>query len=142
MKFFIILFLITVLSGCATADYAQTSDSITTGIALSNGFAEANPIFANAGWPVIAIAKFGITQGVKQLPFQYCQPGLFGLTISGFGAALWNVGVLAGSGPASLPVIVGVFYWQWDNWKRDSIMDCIKKPSEIMIFESTTGWDK
>ena len=33
------------LSGCATADFGQLSDSATTAVALEAGFSEGNPLF-------------------------------------------------------------------------------------------------
>ena len=43
-------------------------------------------------------------------------------TLLGSGAALWNIGIIAGSGPAAIPVAAR----QWDNWTQDSVNDCQK----------------
>ncbi len=115
------------LSGCATADYAQMADVGTTAIALNSGFVEGNPVWGGAGWPVIAAVKMGATQAIKLAPSEVCEPGLFGLTVAGFGAALWNIGVIAGCGPAAIPFIIGLTWWQWDTWQASAIEDC-KKP--------------
>lgn len=115
------------LTGCATADYAQISDIGTTAIALNSGFVEGNPVWGGASWPVIAAVKIGATQAIKLTPQEVCEPGLFGLTVAGFGAALWNIGVIAGCGPAAIPVIIGLTWWQWDAWQASAIADC-KKP--------------
>ncbi len=114
------------LSGCATADYAQMADVGTTAIALNSGFVEGNPVWGGAGWQVIAAVKIGATQAIKLTPQEVCEPGLFGLTVAGFGAALWNIGVMAGSGPAAIPVAAMLWAWQWDNWTQDSVNDCQK----------------
>lgn len=113
------------LSGCATADYAQMADVATTAIAIESGLGvEGNPVWGGASWPVIAVVKIGVTQAVKLTPKEFCEPGLMALTLGGSGAALWNIGVMAGSGPAAIPVVLGLWYWQWDNWTQDSISDC------------------
>jgi hypothetical protein len=85
---------------------------------------EGNPVWGGASWPVIAAVKIGVTQVVKQTPKEFCEPGLFWITAGGYGAALWNIGVIAGSGPASLPLIAGLWWWQWENWNQAAIDDC------------------
>jgi hypothetical protein len=113
------------LSGCATADYAQIADVGTTIVGIESGLGvEGNPVWGGASWPVIAAVKIGVTQAIKLTPKEVCEPGLFGLTIMGSGAALWNIGVIAGCGPAAIPVIIGLWWWQWDNWQTEAINDC------------------
>ena len=113
------------LSGCATADYAQLADIGTTIIGIESGLGvEGNPVWGGASWPVIAVVKIGVTQVVKQTPKEFCEPGLMSLTVAGSGAALWNIGVIAGSGPAAIPAILGLWWWQWDNWQTEAINDC------------------
>jgi len=113
------------LSGCATADYAQLADIGTTAIGIESGLAtEGNIVWGGASWPVIAVVKIGVTQVVKQTPKEFCEPGLMSLTVAGSGAALWNIGVIAGSGPAAIPAILGLWWWQWDNWQTEAINDC------------------
>jgi hypothetical protein len=145
------------ISGCAhisQADYAQSADVITTAVGLSNGLSEANPIWGDAGWPVMAVVKLGVTQAVKLAPEPYCTPGLMGLTIAGYGAALWNIGVMLGSGPAAIPVAVGVLGWQWENLMDDAVLTCShnKIVSRSRYFQSDSdpysysgptchGWD-
>ena len=70
-------------------------------------------------------AKLGLTQAVKFLPEPYCTEGLFALTGFGYSAAIWNVGVILGSGPAALPVVLGLWIWQWDDWKDSSFRTCL-----------------
>jgi hypothetical protein len=123
MKLSVVVF-VALLAGCAHADYAQLADSATTAVALSNGYVEANPLFGGLSWPIIAVVKLGVTQVVKQTPIEICEPGLLGLTVGGYGAALWNIGVMAGSGPAALPVALGLVVWQWDNWAKDAKNTC------------------
>jgi len=121
----IILAIILMLSGCATADYAQIADVGTTIVGIESGLGvEGNPVWGGSSWPVIAAVKIGVTQAIKLTPKEVCEPGLFGLTIMGSGAALWNIGVIAGCGPAAIPVIIGLWWWQWDNWQTEAINDC------------------
>lgn len=119
------LFIVCLLSGCATADFAQTADSATTAIALQSGFSEGNPIFHGAAWPIIAGVKLGVTQVAKTLPDPYCEAALFGLTVGGFGAAIWNIGVLAGSCAAAIPVIAISTLVLWDTWSKHAKRDCV-----------------
>lgn len=126
IRFIAALFIVCLLSGCATADFAQTADSVTTAIALQSGFSEGNPVFHGAAWPIIAGVKFGVTQVAKTLPDPYCEATLFGLTIGGFGAAIWNIGVLAGSCAAAIPVIMVSTLVLWDTWSKHAKQDCIE----------------
>ena len=131
MKKLWFIFLCSYLSGCAylsQADYAQSADIATTAIALSqDDLNEVNPIWGDMNWPVMAVAKLGLVQIVKQTPEPYCTPGLMGLTVAGYGAALWNLGVMAGSGPAAIPVAVALLGWQWEYLVQESSMTCIVK---------------
>lgn len=52
--------------------------------------------------------------------------GLLGLTVTGYGAALWNIGVIAGSGLAALPIVAVVTAVFWDDWAQDAIDTCIE----------------
>lgn len=120
-----IIAIILMISGCATADYAQIADVGTTIVGIESGLGvEGNPVWGGSSWPVIAAVKIGVTQAIKLTPKEVCEPGLFGLTIMGSGAALWNIGVIAGCGPAAIPVIIGLWWWQWDNWQTEAINDC------------------
>ena len=113
------------LSGCAHADYGQLADSATTAVALSRaGFAEGNPLLSGLDWPEIAAAKLAITQAVKLTPEPICEPGLMGLTVFGYNAAVWNVAVLAGSGPAALPFMLLLTGWGWEWWWADAQRTC------------------
>lgn len=112
------------LYGCATADYAQLADSWTTAMGMEAGFSEGNPVFHGAGWPVIAATKFGVTQAVKLTPEPVCSTGLFALTVTGIGAAAWNIGVMLGCGLAALPVAGAIIWSNWDVWRNDAVRDC------------------
>lgn len=112
------------ITSCAHVDRAQGLDGVTTIIALENGFTEANPLFGGLNGPEIFAVKIAVTQVVKLTPEPICQPGLLGLTVTGYGAALWNVGVIAGSGPAVIPLILGLTLWQWENWAKDAVKTC------------------
>ena len=116
--------LLSLILGCAHADRAQLADGATTWVALSSGFAEANPLLSSLSGPVILAVKVGVTQVVKQTPNEVCEPGLLGLTVAGYGAALWNIGVMAGSGPAAIPVALALALWQWDSLAVDARDTC------------------
>lgn len=135
-----LLGLFLLLSGCATADFGQLADSATTAVALEAGFSEGNPVFNGAGWPIIAGVKLGVTQVVKVLPEPYCSSSLFGLTITGFGAAIWNVGTMLGSGPAAIPFIAGTIWNFWDEWKLDAQSDCAYV--QVVLSEWGVGWNE
>jgi hypothetical protein len=119
-----ILPLCLLLAGCATADRAQFADGATTWYGLSQGYAEANPLLSGLSGPEILAVKLAATQAAKLTPTEYCEPLLYWLTAQGFGLALWNLGVFAGSGPAALPVIAGVWAWQHEHWKDDAVKTC------------------
>jgi hypothetical protein len=124
LKVFSLSLLLLGSAGCATADWAQIADSTTTAVALEAGFSEGNPLFHGMSWPVIAVAKIGATQGAKLLPEPYCEYSLFWLTVTGYGVALWNIGVMLGSGPAALPFVAAITWGFWDDWQVASQTDC------------------
>lgn len=112
------------MTGCAHVDRAQSADGLTTIVALEQGFSEANPVFDGMNGPTIFAVKLAVTQVVKVTPTPICQPGLLGLTAAGYGAAMWNIGVMAGSGPAAIPLMIGLTVWQWENWEKDAVKTC------------------
>lgn len=124
MKAFLLFALL--LTGCATADYAQMADIGTTAIGLERGFVEGNPVWGGANWPAIAVVKLSVNEAIKHTPKETCEPLLMWSTLLGSGAALWNIGIIAGSGPAAIPVAAMLWAWQWDNWTQDSVNDCQK----------------
>lgn len=91
---------------------------------MRNGFVEGNPMIESLNIAQIAAIKIVVTQAIKFTPEPICTPGLWGLTTAGYGAALWNIGVMAGSGPAAIPAIVGLIWWQWDDWLLSSQRTC------------------
>lgn len=120
---------ILLLSGCATADHAQVADSFTTMVALEAGFSEGNPVFHGAGWPVIVATKIGATQLIKLTPEPVCNSGLLALTVTGIGAAAWNIGAMMGCGLAALPFAVVIIWNEWDAWRNDAVRDCANAKS-------------
>ena len=118
------LLLILLLAGCASADRAQLADGATTWYALSHGYAEANPIYGGLSGPEILAAKLLVTQAMKFTPPVICEPGLYVLTGVGYSAALGNIGVMAGSGPAALPLAVALWLWRHQAWKDDAAATC------------------
>lgn len=73
------------------------------------------PLVISVGTPLTLVAADNSRK--NNLPYP--------LTIKAIpGAALCNIGVMAGSGPAALPVVVGLlWWWQWDNWTQDAVID-------------------
>ena len=119
---------IAISGGCATADYAQMADVTTTAVFMETGLGvEGNPVWGGANWPVMIVVKLGVNEAIKHTPTETCEPLLMFSTMLGSGAALWNIGVIAGCGPAAIPVIIGLTWWQWDAWQASAIADC-KKP--------------
>ncbi len=112
------------LFGCATADRAQIADVATTAFAMHDGFIEGNPLMSGLSIGEMAAVKIGLTQAVKFLPVPHCTAALWGLTASGYGAAIWNVGVMLGSGPAALPVALLLIWTQKLNWLKSSADTC------------------
>jgi hypothetical protein len=124
-KGFIAVLLASVITlGCATADRGQGADVLSTYVAFQQGFSEGNPLMSHLSIPQMTAVKLGVTQAIKFLPEAYCTSGLWVFTGLGYGATVWNVGVMLGSGPASIPLIVGLWWWQWDDWKDSSHRTC------------------
>lgn len=115
------------------------ADIGTTAIGFERGFVEANPLLSNLNLPQIAAIKIGATQIVKFTPDPFCREGLWVLTAGGYSAALWNLGVIAGSGLAAVPFIAALIVWQNDEWYVSSIETCkdpwgIEPPSFLQTF--------
>ena len=92
-------------SGHHVMEIAQGADAVTTVAGLAMGFAEANP--AGAGGAA-ALKIVGIA-AVKSLPASQCYASVELPVSVGWGAAAWNVGVIAGLGPgAVIPALVAM----------------------------------
>jgi len=96
-------------SPTADADMAligQSADLATTAVGLAAGMAEANPIMAGPGLPVALVVKLGVSEYAETLPTADCRKVKNAATFAGWGAAGWNLCVLAtaGSGGAAAPV--------------------------------------
>ena len=134
-----------VLSGCATVDKAQTFDGATTWYAFANGFSEANPLLAGMTGPEIIAAKLLVTQAVKLTPDAFCVPATQSLTVTGFGAGIWNLAVVANGWWVAIPVIAIVVWTYWDYWWEESKAVCADPFSglpDINIDEQQTFGDK
>jgi hypothetical protein len=112
------------LAACATADRAQLADGATTWVALSKGYSEANPVLGGLSGPEIIAVKLAATQAAKLTPEPWCSALLYHLTWQGYGLALWNAGVMLGSGPAALPLVAGLWVWRHEAWKEDALKTC------------------
>jgi hypothetical protein len=118
------LVLVLLLVGCASVDRAQIADGGTTWVALSKGYVEGNPVLSGLSGPEILAVKLIATQAAKMTPMAFCWPFTFGATATGFGLALWNAGVMLGSGPAALPLVAGLWWWRWDAWRAETTEVC------------------
>lgn len=118
------LLLALLLSGCATADYAQLADVGSTAAAFHYGFIESNPVISGLPIAGIAAAKVVLNTGIKLTPKEVCEPGLFMSTLAGTGAALWNIALICGSAPAAIPIIAALWFVYWDEWQEAAVRDC------------------
>ena len=123
-KWLSILCLSLFLLSCTIADRGQLADGLTTTYALEHGFVESNPLLSGLSGPEILAVKLALVQGIKLTPKPICEPGLVAASTVGYGLALWNIGVMLGSGPASLPLTGALIYFSWSDWKLDAIATC------------------
>lgn len=78
----------------------QVADIASTGAGLAAGLSEANPIGGSPGGLVALMAiKLASPWIADQMSFRYCVEAREGLSAFGWGAAAWNLGMIA-AGPA------------------------------------------
>ena len=117
------------------AELGQSADVVSTAIGLSSGLIEGNPIMGtvinSGGIPALAAVKLGATTLVKRSGIDTCSNNLGGLAGMGAGAAVWNLGLIAGLGPIGIvpAVTVGMIFW---NDKDESFWDCM--PQEVIDY--------
>ena len=107
-KLLILPLVIALTTSCSTmqkhtAELGQAADSISTVTFLNMGIEEANPIIASNLW--ILIVKPFIPPAIRYLTKgnpEVCRSIDFALSSVGFGAAGWNIGVMAGGGPIAV----------------------------------------
>lgn len=88
------------------AETAQAADAATTIVGVGAGLAELNPI----GVPGVLIAKVGLLHALKRGSAKACYESIGTVTSLGWGAAAWNIGAIAGLGPAAaIPAIATLF---------------------------------
>ena len=106
------------LTGCASAPDAETGQALdlaTTGAALGSGMVESNPLMAGTlttpvGWAGAAVVKVGVPVMAKHLPEDACRKVRAGFGGAGYGAAAWNLALLAGAPTGvGLPVALGAY---------------------------------
>jgi len=109
------------LSGCATvpgtryvAHLGQGTDSLSTLLALNQGFVEGNPIVANNLW-LLAIKPL-LPFAIRFIPPSECVPAHRILAHLGFAPGLHNLALIAGAGTGGA-IAVGVMsipiLWSW-----------------------------
>jgi hypothetical protein len=135
------IFVLWWMTGCATVDRSQLADVASTGFAISQGASEANPLLSSMSWPIAGVAKLAITQAVKFTPEPFCSSATMSLTVAGFGAALWNIGTVLGSGPAALPLVALLTWWQWEPWMGDSAETCVDPWHWQPVIAGELGWE-
>jgi hypothetical protein len=93
----------------------QAADIATTAAAISSGFAEANPLVSGAidfgAGVVVAAIKLGLPAIADRLPLQTCTSARSTLAAAGWGAAVWNVGMVVGAPAASAAIVAIVSGW-------------------------------
>ena len=105
----------TAAAGAPDAYGGIAADAITTGVALSMpGIVETNPL----GWATVPI-RMAIMEHAKSLPREEGQPIMDALSAGGWGAAVNNLLVLAGTGPAAPVVGLAVGYAVWKQGEEE-----------------------
>jgi hypothetical protein len=127
------------IAGCAIADRAQLADVATTAAGVSQGLAEANPLMAPlvnhpAGLVAMAVVKLGANQALKSAEDpNACLRGLTVTTTVGYGAALANLGVIAGAPTVFTPIAVLATYFIGKNyWKSQAVTECLSGYYEVI----------
>jgi len=117
------------------AELGQSADIASTAIGLSSGLVEGNPIMStvidSGGIPALAAIKLGATTLIKRSGINTCSNNLGGLAGAGAGAAVWNLGLIAGIGPISIVPAFTVGMIFWDD-KDESFWDCM--PQEVVDY--------
>ena len=128
------LFALATLGGCATvpldgADRAQLADVATTGVGISAGLVEANPIMAPlaTGGPVGLTAMAGIKLGFNRLGRHQepaaCRQWLCVSTVAGWGAVSSNLAMLVAP-PLALAAIPVAIESYRSAWKGSALETC------------------
>lgn len=123
---------------CSTMERGQLADVGTTYIAFERGFVEGNPILSGLSIAEIFAVKFVVTESIRWfVPEPVCTPTSWTASFIGYGAASWNVGVMAGSGPIGVGLYLIAAYLLKDNWIASARYSCTHKldyvPAEIDI---------
>lgn len=129
------------LSGCSSipankwsAVGGQTADTVTTLVGVGSGLAEeANPIIIAA--PLLLLVKPFLPWMVHRWSddFYTCRDSLVGLSHIGWGAALWNVGVLVGAPVVGAVIGVGSAFVFHDHRVNSASLYCIDKPTPFAL---------
>ena len=108
------------LTACGTT-YIDAADSVTTAVAISQGFTEMNPVIGAVGdsaAPVVALVmKEGLREFLKSQGYSECEANKYVGTSSALGVGN-NIAVLAGaSGPVGLAAgaLAAVVYYNSHN---------------------------
>ena len=103
------------------ATAGQAADAATTALALGSSLAEANPIAAGiidtGGVPLLAATKIGLGEAVESLPNEECRAWKDSLAVTGWGAAGWNLGLVAAGPHLGIPLALAGAVGAW-NWMR------------------------
>lgn len=109
--------------------YGQGADIATTAVALAQGATEMNPIPV----PVLAVAKLGALPAIANSSLSNCVQLVAPMEIFGWGAAAWNLGVIAGlSIPAGLFTAISVATLSVPSY-NDIFWTCA--PDELLVRE-------
>jgi len=138
------------LTGCATlvvdgADTAQLADVATTGIGLSTGLVEANPVvapLAGAGPPgliALAGAKLGLNRLARQQEPGICRQWLGMSSAAGWAAATSNVAMLVAPPMAvlAIPMAVGMYHTAWEGSALETCYQGMISEAILQVPEDT-----
>jgi hypothetical protein len=127
------------IAGCTVADRAQLADVATTAAGVSQGLVEANPLMAPlvnhpTGLVAMAVVKLGANQALKSVEDPtVCLKGLKVTTAVGYGAALANLGIIAGAPTVFTPIAVLATYFIGKSyWENQAATECLSGYYEVI----------
>jgi len=140
------------IAGVDPALLGQGADVASTGISLSQGLVEGNPVGGALGFPVFSLLKIGMTQHASNLSLRECKKSKTMLAATGWGASGWNICSLVGgvaAGPAGVvgcaAVAIGAGKVALDEAKTSSVMSCwapLAQGAEYMLIDSSGIYER
>lgn len=135
---------LSLVTGCSTMERGQLSDVGTTFIGFQRGFIEKNPIMRGLDIREMLVVKLVIASSLKLfVPEPVCTPMAWSVGTVGYGAAAWNIGVMAGSGPAGVGLFAIAAYFLKDNWWNSAKYTCSHRLDVVPVeidFGLNSAW--